>query len=482
MTGDDERTAMQSYPYERFWQQLDEVHRTQPGKTYKVWPPEARPGSPVAPEYVYEAATMLCRATSPYRDWVLAHLDPVMAGHVRVGDDLELITLDPDLDVPPQVRAVRAAHRHAHGDEADASEAPLVTPNHLVSITPVNVCPADEPVPVAVDAQPWPPVVPDPSAGDRIHILVVDTGMVPDYVTDPDYLRRHPWLAKVDVLPDDIRAPFDPGSGLIKEYAGHGTFIAGVIGAVAAGATIRVSRALMNAGAMSEADFGQTLLRVLGDDDWPPIISLSAGAPTMDGLPLLGLGSFMAELDSRPDTVLIAAIGNDAMRDNAFDAADATSYHFWPAAYGAHFRSAEYRGTGRNVVSVGALARRHDGRACFSNHGSSVTVYARGEEHVNAFLSGEYEYHHGTDPACHNAGHYCPCSCVTSLPWHAHARFQGMARWSGTSFATPLVAGMVAAHMSRTGEQNAPRAARDLIAKSAQSVPHDDGEQLLAFL
>ena len=170
------------------------------------------------------------------------------------------------------------------------------------------------------------------------------------------------------------------------------------------------------------------------------------------------------------------AAGNDARRDDRDDLLDALPYHFWPAAQAPH---------DSGVLSIGALARHHDGRACFTNHGTSISVYARGEEHINAFLTGEYEYHHGVDPACHNYHPplYCPCSCVTSLPWHGHALFQGMARWSGTSFATPLVAGMVAAYMTETGERvNARAAAHELIEKRARLVRDGDGEQLSAFL
>ena len=50
-----------------------------------------------------------------------------------------------------------------------------------------------------------------------VTILVVDTGAI------PDYLVGHPWLANVR---GEIRqVPFDPVSGLIMEYHGHGTFV-----------------------------------------------------------------------------------------------------------------------------------------------------------------------------------------------------------------------------------------------------------------
>lgn len=417
----------------------------------------------MAPQYAYERGTVLCR--SAHADEVWTRLGQAPRTRRTVGG-CTLITVDDDADVIGHARTMNSAWA-AEGNAGG----PLVTPNHLVSITShVNICPADEPVPVAADAEPWPPRTDDPTAGAGVSILVIDTGVPEDHAT------THPQIGGIQ-FGDPARAlrmdptelvtlPVPPGQvEVIKEYAGHGLFIAGILSCVAPGAQIRPSNALQHAGAMPEAEFGQALMDALdAQPEWPDIISLSAGCMTMDGLPLHGLEVFRQALAEHPRTLLVAAAGNDA---SLFDAHPGPGdYQFWPAAYAPD---------DDGVVSVGALARHHDGRACFTNYGSAVTVYARGEEHINAFLSGEYEYRHGNDARCHchDPALYSPCSCVTSLPFGAHAVFRGWARWSGTSFATPIVAGMVAVHMQRTGERNPRQAFADLFAREAKQIVED---------
>jgi subtilisin family serine protease len=234
-------------------------------------------------------------------------------------------------------------------------------------------------------------------------------------------VAAYPWLHGVTGDPDP-----QVGNGLIGRYGGHGTFIASVVRAMAPQADVRVPAFFGKAGALFESDIVKALLPVLDLD--PDVISLSAGSHTWQYQGSLSFYVFVKDhLSQYPRTVLVAAAGNDG-----------ADWKFSPAEMD-------------EVIGVGALGPPGDALAWFSDHGTWVKVYAPGQDLVHAFASGKYEYH--------------------ELRAGQHADFHGMARWSGTSFSTPVVSGLIAARMSGTG-QSAPEAAESLLQLArAQALP-----------
>jgi subtilisin family serine protease len=173
---------------------------------------------------------------------------------------------------------------------------------------------------------------------------------------------------------------------------------------------VEVKALLIVAGAVVESDLAANLLAAVQLD--PAIICMSAGTTTRGGFSPILLETVCAELDRRGKTVLVAAAGNDG----------GTSY-FYPAAFSRKWSS---------IVSVGAGDSKGN-LASYSNRGWP-TVYAWGDDVVNAYPNITYVYENPAEVGNINQATFT----------------NGMALWSGTSFSTPLVAGLLAAQISRT--------------------------------
>ena len=203
----------------------------------------------------------------------------------------------------------------------------------------------------------------------------------------------------------------------LRPYAGHGTFIAGVVRCVAPETRIYVEGFAIGGvggGGILESDLVVQLEQALRHD--PQVINLSAGCRTRRDRPSIPLRKFHRRHLEGRDCVLVAAAGNDSW-----------AAPFWPAAFDW-------------CVGVGSLDR--DGRvSAFSNFGVSADVYALGRNLVNAFPDGTFECNETPDKG------------------DIRVFSTGMARWSGTSFSAPVVAGLIAREISETGA-SAPRRAR----------------------
>ncbi|MEU4145870.1 S8/S53 family peptidase [Streptomyces parvulus] len=436
---------------QRFHEQFDQIQRSMPGTPLAMGPDDSA-------EFFYEKGVVLARDGDEARlveDTVREHFtamsgltpDPVRRTspetnrtgitRIRVGE--------PDEGHRGNDSTVAHALRSLRTVEGRAGRR-LISRNHVVSIA-VNACPGDEPVPVPLSEPPNPAAASTPYDEETaVGVLVIDTGLMNDY-------RSYPLLAHTE---GDAQLMECGDDGVLKQYVGHGTFIAGLVAAVAPNTDVTVLGTLNDAGAILESELGEKLFEAVDRGGWPEVLSLSAGTSNgrVDGL--LGVHAFMEELRDRR-TLLVAAAGNNA-----------SATPFWPAAY------ADLPGWEDSVLSVGALRSDGEFGACFSNHGGWVKAYAPGERLTSA-LTGfgtpvPYVYQHSTYDAC-RFGFAYPCTCqyprhngVLSEPGEAPAKpdqvmFEGHAQWSGTSFATPVVAGLVAAHMTAHKETD-PRAAR----------------------
>lgn len=304
------------------------------------------------------------------------------------------------------------------------------TPDHVVYVCILGrMCPATEPE-VPRSRRPWPPQASYDkklAEDEKIRVAVVDTGLWKQALDS----NETPWLESDDVFADGADTENVNGAA-IHEYAGHGTFVAGVIECLAPETHIDVEGALPYGGAVYESRICRQIEDALKENR-PHVVSISAGTHTRGGHPMLSfvLLAQNNKFDERDDVLIVAAAGNDGSNER-----------FWPAAFAEHYPW---------VVSVGSVDP--DKKVSdFSNYGKDwVSVYARGRNLVNAFPKGTYKCY---EPP--NVGEV--------------RKFNGLAQWSGTSFSTPIVTGLIAAEMRDHGLSA--RAAWDVVRKTA--ITHHD--------
>jgi subtilisin family serine protease len=296
----------------------------------------------------------------------------------------------------------------------------IATPDHVLTVSPEGgVCPATEPQQAYEAIEPYPSVS-HGNGGAGVLIYMDDTGLLKDAAD------THPWLAGVQGDLDPLPSEDPPGTQPIPAYTGHGTFVAGVARCIAPAAEIIVSDAFSTAGSELESNWIPRLEAALslGVD----IFHLTIAAHSRRDFPLIAFREWLNHLREHGGAVCVVAAGNDGSRRPS-----------WPAAFS-------------DVIAVGALGGDWRGRAGFSNFGPWVDVYAPGRDLINAYATGTYTCH--VDPYTGDV-----------------RKFYGMAKWSGTSFSTPIVTGLIADRISRTGE-NARQAAAAVLAEArSQAIP-----------
>ncbi len=302
----------------------------------------------------------------------------------------------------------------------------VVTPDHYLHVSGTGAgrpCPATEPEETGLTG-PWPEETrrTDANPDIQVTVTVVDTGWW-------EGATAHSWLHDVEAE-ESQRQTFagDPRLPALPEYGGHGTFIAGVARCRAPRCKIEHQRFVVEGGAVRESDMVSRLERAIAATPEPHVINLSAGGHTRNGLRLKSFRRLWNEqLKHLSDTVLIAAAGNDGTDDP-----------FYPAAF-------------TWAVGVGSLDRNGD-ISSFSNYAKSADIYVVGRNHVNAFPVGTYECRETPDKG------------------DQRIFTTGLARWSGTSFAAPLFAGLVAAERNVDNSRSVREIAWDLV----QGIQEED--------
>lgn len=347
--------------------------------------------------------------------------------------NLNSITRSPNLiNGITRLRTRVPAHKHTPHVVKDLDErlgVGVATHDHVFVVTRYGtVCPASEPEPVmtpqqaqdpvVVEAALWPPRA-DPACGRNVRVSVVDTGLLEGAAAWAPWIEGIRPGSPADVEdPDQLKVDAQQRGrdGYADPYAGHGTFVSGIVRCVAPAADVTVEGVLGVSGFVRESDLITQLHDALSRS--PDIITMSAGGYTRGNVPPLSFQTLYEQrLSQLGGVVLVAAAGNDAQNDP-----------FWPAAF-------------PWCVGVGSMSRDGQQRSFFSNYGAWVDVYAPGEEIVNAYPRMKYK---------------------TAEKAIVRDTSAGIVSWSGTSFSTPIVSGLIAARMSRTGE-NAQEAASALL-------------------
>jgi subtilisin family serine protease len=276
-------------------------------------------------------------------------------------------------------------------------------------------------------------------------------------VNDPNMAEPYPLDA-----PWEERNLVQPLLGLLDSHAGHGTFVSGLVHQLCPAAKILSLRVLHSDGYSTEGALLLALNHLAervesGDPDlMVDVVSLSLGfyPETTDPSQVAQVLMAIDRL-TQNGVLVVAAAGNDA-----------TTRPFLPAAFG--------QGTGSAAGGVELLsaigARNAPGltTAAFSNWGEWVSRWAPG----NALVSTVPIWEGAAGPGLSYPDPLGLGPWVRTAPDPDDLR-TGFAVWAGTSFATPVVAGLLANALA-TDEQCA--TASDVSGRAKRALEATDEE------
>ncbi|HEX4789084.1 MAG TPA: S8/S53 family peptidase [Actinospica sp.] len=250
--------------------------------------------------------------------------------------------------------------------------------------------------------------------GRAVTVAVLDTGITP-----------HPWFTGTDWWSEVTAEQLDPVSSDcdydLDAQSGHGTFVAGVVLHKAPNARLWIERVLDDIGICDELELLHSLARVQrrekASNTRVDVVNLSLGGYAHHDHPSPLVAESLRRFGSH--TVIVTAAGNNS-----------SERPFWPAAL-------------KDCVAVGAT------KAPFTDRGWWVDANAPGVDIAGPFAQrkpdGEIEL--------------------------------GFARWSGTSFAAPYVAGAIA-RLSNEKDISAREAAEVLLNSANPDADPEHGVEI----
>ena len=256
------------------------------------------------------------------------------------------------------------------------------------------------------------------SEGKGTTVAVLDSG-----VSDHEWLRDS--FAE-DPLPEEARGLWDLSAAALPRHVGHGTFVCGVVLHYAP-ATQLLPRRVLDLNGDAEDD--QLAATIRGLIPWDPdVINLSLGPTPVDQPGEIDEGTALTvdalkALQQECGTVVVVAAGHVEEKMPAEQIAP----------------------PGPLSLVVGALDL--SGQPAWFSSKQPVTIWAPGTDILSSFVyfPGPVSLDH---PAADDHTHtHVPAGAPVPAQ-QPLAPFEGWARWNGTSFAAPAVAGAIAAQIS----------------------------------
>lgn len=325
-------------------------------------------------------------------------------------DSLELVVwyFPPNVCVPSVVNHLRSRE--------DARTDSWCGVNHVyIGEQAYNGDPADDP---SIAQGPVDLLTTSERAGAGVTVGVLDTGIDEDAAENHAILRGH-----FDIQPGDVDVLDGPDRNkLLDREAGHGTFVAGVLMQRAPAASFDPQAVLDPNGVGDDVTVSRALEAMLRQGH--QIVNMSLGGYVTGDVAPPGLDRALRLL-TEYDAVVVAAAGNNSC-----------SQRFLPAA-------------DERVLAVAAIDAEGR-RAQFSNFGPWVDACAVGVGVTSTFVRGKWDKAHMHKPDN-------PAPNFT----------EPFAKWSGTSFAAPRVAGAIAERMATMAQPSARKAAAELLQEAA---------------